>query len=194
MMIIYLAIKEVNMVYAGFSKRFGAFWIDFIIFVPLIFFVMWGNEQWRLFELFYFAPGMVFGVYFSVYLVKRYGGTPGKLLLNIKIVKLDGSNVGYKESVIRYSVIFLLSVVSSIVDFPVLLEMSDSKYFSMGLNARWDYRISHQSQFSKYLTILTQIWIYSEFIVLLLNKKKRALHDYMAGTVVVEKYSLPINK
>jgi uncharacterized RDD family membrane protein YckC len=27
--------------------------------------------------------------------------------------------------------------------------------------------------------------LYSEFIVLLTNKKRRALHDFMAGTVVI---------
>lgn len=28
-------------------------------------------------------------------------------------------------------------------------------------------------------------WVLSELVVLLLNEKKRALHDYLAGTVVV---------
>jgi uncharacterized RDD family membrane protein YckC len=30
------------------------------------------------------------------------------------------------------------------------------------------------------------LWIYSEFIVLLTNEKRRALHDFMAGTIVIE--------
>ena len=39
--------------------------------------------------------------------------------------------------------------------------------------------------FSVY-TWLTNIWIYSEFIVLLTNKRKRAIHDYIAGTVIIK--------
>jgi uncharacterized RDD family membrane protein YckC len=30
------------------------------------------------------------------------------------------------------------------------------------------------------------LWIMSEIVVLLTNKKRRAIHDYMAGTVVVQ--------
>ena len=29
------------------------------------------------------------------------------------------------------------------------------------------------------------VWICSELVVLLLNEKKRAIHDYLAGTVVL---------
>jgi uncharacterized RDD family membrane protein YckC len=35
------------------------------------------------------------------------------------------------------------------------------------------------------LNVLLQVWVWSEFIAILCNKKKKALHDYMAGTVVV---------
>ena len=34
---------------------------------------------------------------------------------------------------------------------------------------------------------LTNIWTYSELIVLLMNSRKRALHDFIAGTVIVKK-------
>ena len=36
------------------------------------------------------------------------------------------------------------------------------------------------------ITILSHIWIWSEVIVLLFNKRKRAIHDFMAGTVIVK--------
>ncbi len=35
-------------------------------------------------------------------------------------------------------------------------------------------------------TWVSNIWIYSEFIVLLTNKRKRAIHDYIAGTIIVK--------
>lgn len=39
------------------------------------------------------------------------------------------------------------------------------------------------------------IWIYSELFILLLNKRKRALHDFVAGTVIVKaKYIDEIRK
>jgi uncharacterized RDD family membrane protein YckC len=34
-----------------------------------------------------------------IYLVKKYGGTPGKLIVGIKIIKLDGTDVTWKEAI-----------------------------------------------------------------------------------------------
>jgi uncharacterized RDD family membrane protein YckC len=35
------------------------------------------------------------------------------------------------------------------------------------------------------VNVLMNIWIWSEFLVMMTNKRRRALHDFMAGTVVV---------
>ena len=67
--------------YAGFGPRLAANLLDFVIMIPLIALSFWGSSYFRLFEVYYFLPGIVFGLFFSVYLVRRYGGTPGKLLV-----------------------------------------------------------------------------------------------------------------
>ena len=107
------------MQYAGFWRRFGASLIDILILMPIGLFVLWGEAQSRLFQLYYVIPELLFGFWFHVYLVKRYGGTPGKLWLNIKIAKLDGSDIGYKESMLRYSVLFIFTLLTTSVVFTV---------------------------------------------------------------------------
>jgi len=37
------------------------------------------------------------------------------------------------------------------------------------------------------INMLIPIWIGSELLVMLTNKKRRALHDFIAGTVVIKK-------
>tara|TARA_B110000467_G_C17971381_1_gene290323 strand:- start:68 stop:601 length:534 start_codon:yes stop_codon:yes gene_type:complete len=174
------------MEYAGFWKRFGAYWIDVLCFVPIIAFGFWGNEQSRLFSLYNFVPGLLVAVLFHVYLVKKYGGTPGKLVLKIKITKLDGSGVTYKEAVLRYSVLFVLSFCSTLALILPSFKMTDTLYFSMNWQERALYASEHAPQWNIIVTILITIWVWSEFIVMLTNKKKRALHDFMAGTVVIK--------
>lgn len=181
------------MQYAGFWKRFGAYWIDVMTFLPIIALSLWGNEQSRLFQLYWLIPGLVIGIWFHVYLVKKYGGTPGKLLLKIKIAKIDGSDVGYKEAVLRYSVLFVISFVMSVGLLPVVLEMTDTEYFSMGWQERTLYMLEHTPSWYNAVNIVMNIWIWSEFLVMLTNKKRRALHDFIAGTVVIprESFSKP---
>ena len=38
-----------------------------------------------------------------------------------------------------------------------------------------------------FATITMNIWIWSEFIVMLTNKRKRAIHDFIAGALVIRK-------
>jgi uncharacterized RDD family membrane protein YckC len=173
--------------YASFWRRFGAYWLDVLIIFPITALAIWGNEQSRLFSLYYSVPGMLIGLWFHVYLVQRYGGTPGKLLLGIRITRLDGSPASYKEAMLRYSVLFVLSIAMVIALNTVVLEMTDAEYFSMDWQRRSLYMAEHAPVWYKTLTVAMQIWIWSEFIVMLTNKKRRAIHDFMAGTVVIRK-------
>ena len=60
------------MEYAGFWKRFGAYWIDVVAMLPLIGISFLGNEVSRLFQLYAMVPILLFGLWFNVYLVKTY--------------------------------------------------------------------------------------------------------------------------
>ena len=185
-----LGIQGVFMQYAGFWKRFGSYWIDVLVMIPIIAFVFWGNEQSRLFQIYYLIPGLLFGLWFHVYLVKRYGGTPGKLLLKIKISKVDGSDVGYKESLLRYSVLFVLTMLTSMPIMLISVGMSDAEYFSYNWTQRALALTEMAPGWYSFATITMNVWIWSEFIVMLTNKKRRAIHDFIAGTVVIRK-SMP---
>lgn len=175
------------MKYAGFWKRFGSYWLDVIIMLPLTALFFWGNEQSRLFQIYYFIPGLFVGLWYHVYLVNKYGGTPGKLLLKIKISKLDGTDVGYKEAILRHSVLFILTIFSSLPLMMVVFGMTDAEYFSMDWQARAKTSMERAPSWYGIVTILANIWIWSEFVVLLTNKKRRAIHDFIAGTVVIHK-------
>lgn len=173
------------MTYAGFWRRFGAFWLDFLCFLPLMGLSSWMDSQYRLFQIWYYIPGLLIGLWFYVYLVKRYGGTPGKLLLRIRIVKLDGTPVGYNEAWVRYIVLFALSAALSAANVLATLNITDAEYLALG----WEERAVRLSELApswhSWVTVLINVWVWGEFVVMLTNKKRRAPHDFMAGTVVV---------
>ena len=64
--------------YAGFWPRLAALLLDLLIVLPLSALSFWGGERYRLFELYYLVPSILFGLFWGVYLVRRFGGTPGK--------------------------------------------------------------------------------------------------------------------
>lgn len=173
------------MEYAGFWRRFGAYWIDVIVWTPLIAVCYFFSERFRLFNLFWLIPGAALGVWFSVYLVAKYGGTPGKLLLKVKIAMLDGSPITFRAAAIRYSVLFGLSFATSLALAIASLSISDELYFSLGYVGRSVALTKLAPSWYSSAMICMQVWTWSEFISMLFNKKRRAMHDFMAGTVVI---------
>jgi uncharacterized RDD family membrane protein YckC len=88
-----------------------------------------------------------------------FGGTPGKLIVGIRIRKISGEKAGFKE-------IFLRSIVDMVLGL-----LSIALYYY----PRW-----HDS-----ISVIYQAWMWGEMLVLLTNKKKRAIHDFIANTVVI---------
>lgn len=175
-----------EMTYAGFWQRFGAFWVDFVVLLPLIGLTLVWGEYSRLFQIYCLLPGLLFGLWYNVYLVVRFGGTPGKLMLNIRIAMVDGSPVTPKAALLRYSVPIVLSQLMAIALIMGVLRMTDEEYFSFGYMARPTRIVEMAPPWYQVVNILMQIWTWSEFITMLFNKKRRAIHDFMAGTVVLK--------
>lgn len=174
-----------GLVYASFWRRFLAYWIDFAVLLPLMALEYLAGEQTRMFYAYWLVPRMLFGWFFHVYLVKRYGGTPGKLLLKMRIALVDGSPVTTRAAVLRYSVLFLLSALSSLALVMSTLAMTDELYFSLGYMARAQKMVEMAPPWYFTLNVFLQVWVWGEFVTMLFNKRRRAVHDYMAGTIVI---------
>jgi uncharacterized RDD family membrane protein YckC len=171
--------------YGGFWRRLGALLLDVLIQLPITAVFLWGRTQSRLFSVYAWAPLMIFAVFYNVYLVRRYGGTPGKLIAGVRIRKVDGSVIGYAEAVLRFLPEFLISLFSNIALLAPLFDMTDSAYLSLSFLEREQRLVQLASWWYRPASITGQIWMWSEFIVLLTNRKRRALHDFIAGTIVV---------
>ena len=171
--------------YAGFWPRLGALLLDCLIFLPLTALLFWGNARCRLFQLYCFVPGTLLGLFYSVYLVRRFGGTPGKLLAGIRIRKVNGDPVGYREAVFRYLPEFVLGLLMSIGLLVAVLHMSNAEYHALSFMERAKRMVELAPSWYKPLQMVQNIWVWGELLVLLTNRKRRALHNFIAGTVVV---------
>jgi hypothetical protein len=78
----------------------------------------------------------------------------------------------------------LVLLVSIALVFP-LFHMSDAEYQSLSFMERAKRMTELAPSWYKPLQIAQNIWFWGELIVLLTNRKRRALHDFIAGTVVV---------
>ena len=171
--------------YAGFWTRLGSLLLDFIFIVPVVFLVLYLNGLGKNIYFCTIIPNLIFGLWYHVYLPKKYGGTPGKLVVGISIIRLDGQPIDWKEAILRHIVQFSLIILSSIVMTSSLLGADEETFTSLSWLQQSQYLMSLSPVFFKFYTWTSNIWIYSEFVVLLTNKRKRAVHDFIAGTVIV---------
>ena len=173
-------------IYAGFWLRFGALVLDVIIMSPLIILYIFINGQSKNACYFTFVVMLLISIGYNVYLVKKIGGTPGKLATRIKIIRTDGKDIGWKEAFLRYSVDLAFVIFIGIITIKSNSLADDEMFKSLAWINRQEYLMSFSPIFFKIHSWINNIWIYGELIVLLTNKRKRALHDFIANTVIVK--------
>ena len=173
-------------IYAGFGIRLGSLLLDFIFVIPVTILTLYLNSLGKNFYFYTVIPSLLFGLWYNIYLPKRYSGTPGKLVAGIKIIRLDGQSIEWKEAILRHIVLLVLSILSIIIMISCILSADEETYTRLSWLKQSQYLMTLSPIFFKFYTWTSNIWIYSEFIVLLTNKRKRAIHDYIAGTVIVK--------
>jgi uncharacterized RDD family membrane protein YckC len=181
-------------IYAGILIRILSGLIDFLVFViiqSIVFLILLivqkiPKNYWIIYEL-------IVPLYYFIYNItipQYFGGTLGKILLKIKILKTNYQKIGFKESFLRYLFDLLWYLYISIVNIVIVINTPDELYNEFKTFSEWvNYSNSNEPKITIILLIAINIWIFSEYFVLLLNKRKRGLQDYLAGTIIVnEKY------
>jgi uncharacterized RDD family membrane protein YckC len=170
--------------YGGFWRRVGALLLDSLFLAPLgiIMFVLLNYT--RNAYLYFAIPNVGITLLYYVYLVRRFGGTPGKLLTRMRITMVDGSPVTMQAAFLRYSpqlVIQVLSLVAMIQGTSTL----GSDFESLGLLEKMRALSAHTSRWNGVVTAVGYVWWIATAITLAANRRKRAAHDFLAGTAVL---------
>lgn len=165
--------------------RFGAHLIDTAIMLPVIAFTFWAGSMSRYFYAMWVVPSILISLFYYVYLVQRFGGTPGKLLLKLRIQMVDGTPVTFKAALLRASVITAISLAMTVAEALAALAMDDASYEGLGFFERSEALSAAGPEWGIVVEILLQVWIWGTLLFLLLNKRRRAPHDYLGGTAVV---------
>jgi len=162
--------------------------VDGLIWLPLALVIVWGELEYRLFDVYALIPLVIVNVGYNVALVAQFGGTPGKLLLRLRVRRTAGSAIGFGRALLRHAPELLLWTASAAALSIPLLTMSDEHYQELLPHFLTQRRAQLEAlapAWYRPTQMLYIVWVYAEFIVLLTNRKRRALHDFLAGTVVV---------
>ncbi|HXE32752.1 MAG TPA: RDD family protein [Verrucomicrobiae bacterium] len=106
--------------YAGVGIRFGARLVDGLVFlVPFLILAfvfvpsfMATAAGGRMFNPAFFLPAIIFALFYEVLMLRYWGATLGKMASGIKVVRADGSGLGWGISFARY---FMYNIVISAI-------------------------------------------------------------------------------
>ncbi|MBL7702611.1 MAG: RDD family protein [Ferruginibacter sp.] len=153
------------------GRRFLAAIIDGIVFYPIVFINNWifepGKSEslivtWTIFIT-------IISTLYSVLLHYKYGQTVGKMAVRIKVVDVSETrNMTFRQSFFRDCIYILIELLA------VIYIVSISGTFSDKLES-----------YNNIVSNAQLLWILIELITMFTNSKRRALHDYIARSVVI---------
>jgi uncharacterized RDD family membrane protein YckC len=123
--------------------------------------------------------GMVFNIFIAIaystvtvayfiYMHARFGQTIGKFITRVRLVDISGRRISYNQAILRDIVPCLL--------LPITLWTSLYTVIHEEYPGFLVYRLAYQFAF---------LWLILELVTMMFNEQRRAIHDFIARTVVV---------
>jgi uncharacterized RDD family membrane protein YckC len=168
--------------YAGFWSRLAANIVDILVLTPLMALGYWALYSSRDIAFASEIPLVLVSTAYEIYFVGRWGQTVGKKVVGIKVVSVDESAAGYRRAFWRQSVDLALALGSAVMAIVALSSVTNEEFDLLSHHARDVLERRSEPNWYIYLGLA---WSFGELLVLLTNKKRRALHDFIAGTVVI---------
>jgi uncharacterized RDD family membrane protein YckC len=162
--------------YATFWRRFWAAIADALLFWPLgwVDEWVWGATSSTAILVPWYVVYSVSFVAYSIVLHGLYGQTLGKALMGVKVVDLSEGRLSMTQAVLRDSFILVLTAYGLAVGLRAVAA-GISPYdgaFELGI-ADWVFVYANLG------------WFLLELVTMLFNRKRRAIHDFIAGSVVI---------
>ena len=158
---------------------------DIVVLLPLVVLQGWLTSHSRELAIAIEVPMVVLYSAYTIYGHGRFGQTVGKYLVGIRVLRVSGSNIGWREAWLRSSLDIVFACLSALSTLVALSQIPDAQYYGVGMMQRAANLNAYNPSWLDWVAIAANIWIWSEVLIILFNKKRRSLHDFIAGTVVV---------
>lgn len=156
-------------------KRFWAAFVDGVVFLPLLLAELWIHKATNNISiLFIWATFVSFTPpVYSVILHYKTGQTVGKWVAGVKVLDIsEARKLTFFQSIYRDGFYLLVALIGLL-------------YYGF-LLTRTDGTIDILADYTNFSNMCGFWWILLEIMTMLTNSKRRALHDFIARSVVVK--------
>jgi uncharacterized RDD family membrane protein YckC len=168
-------------IYKNFWRRLGANLLDGLILMPFALAPYWIFKADLGAGLAYYVLLIAGSCWYQVWFYARYGATPGKMAVGLKLMTVDLRKIGWDHALRRSAPSIALAITGAGLQIANILAhregIHEMNYMTFNLMLSSGSVKSH--------SVLMQLWTWSELFTMLFNPKRRAIHDFIGGTVVV---------
>jgi uncharacterized RDD family membrane protein YckC len=176
--------------YVGFWRRVAVALLDLVIFSPLVLAnILWITPwSYRLRTPWPAVVPPVVQLLLMIFLVVRFGGTPAKLVLGMRIVDQAGVYLRVGRALLRDMITLLGSFFYLLVLIHVISSIPPN---NVPANSKQRAQAYDRYAGGWYHNLQAGIaWVgIADVLVVSCNRRKRAIHDFMAGSFVITKRS-----
>lgn len=162
--------------YQTFWPRFWAGFVDGLVFLPITLLdgVFFSSDRGRFFLIMWSVVSYTAYWLYSVMLHARYGQTLGKMALRVKVLDLSEERIPtLRQAVMRdIGYIFLNTLSLAYLIYLIIV-------------GRYTLGAEVTTRPGQVLAWAGFGWFLLEIVSMATNKKRRAFHDFIAGTVVI---------
>ena len=179
--------ERASLYYAAWWRRVLGVTIDGLVFCPLLIIQFkFGRMSPRLYVASLILLG-ISGLAYRAYCHGRWGRTVGKYVMGTRVAGIDGSHITWRQAFLRIAVDIAIGIIGWFAIIPAYLQVPLEGYTALELRERYEIvRGFWPAWYPRFMKV-QQGWIWSAFALLLLNRKRRTWHDFIAGTVVLQK-------
>ncbi|GEM_PF-1601177 len=170
--------------YASFLDRFAAGCIDTALFcLPII--LHYSIKHWTLASVLAIRAVGMLDYPYVLFLIAWRGQTLGKYVMRIRVHQVNGDAATLGNSFRRSSIdlVYYVLYAAGLVISARHLAGRDLSGLPYGKISSLMYKANPLFHFE---FAFSMIWLLSEYVSMLFNERKRALHDFLGGTVVLK--------
>ena len=172
-------------IYATFFRRLGAGVLDFLLNAAVTLGIGWIASQSKLIAYLVLPPLWLASMLYEPFLHATFGATIGKFAVGIRVVSIRGEQIGWKAALLRSSVSLAVTAYWVYCVSTSIYSMPPDAFHGQGWGNLFQLIKLNFPPAYETAELALGLWFWSEFATMLLNSRRRAIHDFLAGTVVV---------
>jgi uncharacterized RDD family membrane protein YckC len=170
--------------YAGFWLRSLALLYDYLALLPIGLLSIWLLSHSQLLgEVGLWVNYLSFPVY-TVVLHAVRGQSLGKMATCIRVEHTDGRPIGWAGALVRFAPLINIRIVFAIMIVGALRAIPEEQFAASTLMQKSALLVQHMHPWWPYVSRAFQIWLLAEIVTLLATRRRQAIHDFIAATVV----------